>query len=84
MYDVFLWRAMVCSAFFAASLVSEYLVSADEVKLLTRDKVTRLAGGGICFLLYKTKINSVWRSQKVDFPKLEWEEACPTTLSALS
>ena len=78
-YDVLMWRAMFCSAFFAASRVSEYLISADEVKLLTRDKVIKLAGGGIRFLLYKTKNNTVGRPQEVDFPRLEGEEACPAT-----
>ena len=70
---------MFRSAFFAVSRVSEYSISADKVKLLTRDKVIRLAGGGIRFLLYKTKNNSVWRPQGVDLPNFEGEEACPAT-----
>ena len=78
-YDVMLWRAMFCSAFFACSRVSEYLKTVDEVKLLTRDKVTKLASGGVRFVLHKTKNNTVGRPQEVDFPRLEGEEACPAT-----
>jgi hypothetical protein len=66
---------------FAASRVSEYLETADEVKLLTRGRVTRLANGNVRFVLYKTKNNSysVGRPQEIDFPKLEGEEACPAS-----
>ena len=78
-YEVSLWRAMFCAAFFAASRVSEYLETADEVKLLTPDKVKRLENGGVRFILYKTKNNSVGRPQEIDFPKLEGEEACPAS-----
>jgi hypothetical protein len=78
-YDVSLWKASFCEAFFAASRVSEYLETADEVKLLTRDKVTRLANEDVRFVLYKTKNNSVGRPQEINFPKLEGEEACPAS-----
>ena len=76
-YDVIMWKAMVCCAFFAASRVSEYLETHDEVKLLTLGNVSRLSSGGIRFMLYKTKNNSVGRPQEVDFPNLEAEYACP-------
>ena len=66
-----------CAAFFAASRVSGYLETADEVKLLTPGKVVRLTNGGVRFILDKTKNNSVGRPQEVDFPRLEGEEACP-------
>jgi len=78
-YKVALWKAMVCCAFFAASRVSEYLQTADDFKLLTREKVFKLPNGGVRFVLYKTKNNSVGRSQEVDFPRLEGEPACPAT-----
>ena len=55
-YESCLWRAMFCCAFFAASRVSEYLLTADGIKLLTRKKVSRLENGGIRFMLLKTKI----------------------------
>ena len=78
-YEIALWRAMFCCAFFAASRVSEYLMTADGIKLLTRDKVSRLANGGIRFLLLKSKNNTAGRSQEVDFPRLADEPACPAT-----
>ena len=70
---------MFCCAFFAASRISEYLLTHDGIKLLTCEKVTRLENGGIRFLLLKTKNNSAGRSQEVDFPRLEGEPACPAT-----
>ena len=78
-YEVALWKAMFCCAFFAASRISEYLLTHDGIKLLTCEKVTRLENGGIRFLLLKTKNNSAGRSQEVDFPRLEGEPACPAT-----
>ena len=38
LYEICLCRAMFCCAFFAASRVSEYLMTADGIKLLTREK----------------------------------------------
>ena len=70
---------MFCCAFFAASRISEYLLTPDGIKLLTCEKVTRLKNGGIRFLLMKTKNNPSGRSQEVDFPRLEGEPACPAT-----
>ena len=35
----YLWRAMITCAFFAAFRVSEYLVSDDDAKRLTMDRV---------------------------------------------
>ena len=78
-YKIALWKAMFCCAFFAASRVSEYLQTADDCELLTRGKVFKLPNGGVRFVLYKTKNNSVGRSQEVDFPRLEGEPACPAT-----
>ena len=76
-YDVIMWKAMVCCAFFAASRISEYLETHDEVKLLTLSNVSRLPNGWFRFMLHKTKNNSVGRPQEVDFPNLEEEYACP-------
>ena len=78
-YESCLWRAMFCCAFFAASRVSEYLMTADGIKLLTREKVSRLENGGIRFMLLKTKNNPSGRPQEVDFPRLADEPACPAT-----
>ncbi len=77
LYDVTLWKAMFCCAFFAASRISEYLRTADGLKLLTCEKVSRLENGGIRFLLLKTKNNPSGRSQEVDFLRLVGEPACP-------
>ena len=78
-YEISLWKAMFCCAFFAASRVSEYLMTADGIKLLTREKVSRLENGGIRFLLLKSKNNTSGRSQEIDFPRLTDEPACPAT-----
>ena len=53
------------------------MLTADGIKLLTCEKVSRLENGGIRFLLMKTKNNPSGKPQEVDFPRLEGEPACP-------
>ena len=76
-YEAILWRAMTASAFFAAFRVSEYLVSDDDAKRLTLEKVFLRADGSVRFDLHKTKNNPSGRIQPVHFPRLKDEIACP-------
>ena len=78
-YEATLWRAMIASAFFAAFRVSEYLISDDDTKKLTMERVFRRSDGWIRFDLHKTKNNPRGRVQPVLFPRLQDEIACPAT-----
>ena len=46
-YEATMWRAMTASAFFAAFRVSEYLVSEDDTKKLTMERVFRRSDGAV-------------------------------------
>ena len=74
--DKALWKAMFIVAFFGCFRVSEFLVSKDDLKLLTIDHV-RLAGNSIEFVLDKTKNNTSGTPQQVLFAPLPGDIACP-------
>ena len=74
--DKVLWKAMFIVAFFGCFRVSEFLVSTDDLKLLTIDNV-RLAGNSIEFVLDKTKNNTSGTPQQVLFAPLPGDIACP-------
>ena len=78
-YEATMWRAMTARAFFAAFRVSEYLVSEDDTKKLTMERVFRRSDGWIRFDLHKTKNNPRGRIQPVYFTRLRNEIACPAT-----
>ena len=73
-----LWRAMFSVAFFGCFRVSEFLVSKDELKLLSFNKV-RIAGDSMEFVLEKTKNNTSGPPQLVLFGPLPGDIACPVS-----
>ena len=58
--------------------MSGFLTSADDIKLLSRDKVSFSPDGNVRFDLTKTK-NSSGPSQEVIFPQLVADPICPVT-----
>lgn len=75
-HDKALWKALFIVAFFGCFRVSEFLVSQDELKLLSFNRV-RLAGDGIEFVLDKTKNNPSGPTQQVLFGPLPGDSVCP-------
>ena len=78
-YDVTLYKACFVVAYFGAFRVSEFLSSADDIKLLSRDKVSFSPDGSVRFDLTKTKNNSSGPSQEVIFPRLVADPICPVS-----
>ena len=74
--DKALWKAMFIIAFFGCFRVSEFLVSKDELKLLSFNRV-RLVGDSMEFILKKSKNNSSGQAQQILFAPLPGDLACP-------
>ena len=75
--DTALWKCMFSIAFFGAFRVSEFLVSDDELKLLSFNRVRLVANNMVEFALIKTKNNSNGPVQQVLFAPLPGDIACP-------
>ena len=59
--------------------MSEFLFSADQMKLLSRDRVSFHIDGSVRFILPKTKNNSAGPAQEVLFPSLASDPICPVS-----
>ncbi len=78
-YDVTLYSTCFIVCYFGAFRVSEFLFSTDQMKLLTRDRVSFLVDGSVRFILPKTKNNSAGPAQEVLFPSLAPDPICPVS-----
>jgi len=78
-YDVTLFSTCFVVCYFGAFRVSEFLFSADHMKLLTRDRVSFHIDGSVRFILPKTKNNSAGPAQEVLFPSLALDPICPVS-----
>ena len=82
-YDVTLFGACFIVCYFGAFRVSEFLFSDDQMKLLTRDRISIQADGSVRFILVKTKNNAVGQAQDVVFPPLASDPICPVSAVGL-
>ena len=76
-YELSLWRALFCVAYFGCFRVSEFLISTDHMKLLSLDRVVLCHDGAFEFLLHKTKNNSRSPVKEVIFHPLGTGPICP-------
>ena len=78
-YDVTLYSTCFIVCYFGAFRVSEFLSSDDQMKLLSRDRVSFHIDGSVRFILSKTKNNSAGPAQEVLFPSLASDPICPVS-----
>ena len=78
-YDVTLYTTCFIVCYFGAFRVSEFLFSSDQMKLLSRDRVSFHIDGSVRFILPKTKNNSAGPAQEVLFPSLAPDPICPVS-----
>lgn len=78
-YDVTLYSTCFIVCYFGAFRVSEFLFSSDQMKLLSRDRVSFHIDGSVRFILPKTKNNSAGPAQEVLFPSLAPDPICPVS-----
>ena len=75
--DNILWRTLFIIAFFGCFRPSEYLISKDELKLLSFNRVRLTAENTFEFVLLKTKNNSSGPIQQILFAPLPDDDICP-------
>ena len=76
-YERAMWKVLFCVAYFGCFRVSEFLISTDDLKLLSLDRVLLRKDGAFEFLLHKTKNNSRGPIQEVIFHQLGDDPICP-------